>query len=142
MKPKSFLSQTRALITLGVSASLLMANPGTASATSTPTGHERKKKSKEEPSKSSNTKTFASSRNNDIVKIYPDAFKRDMHVVVKEKEGREIDFYVFDVNGTIIKHSRMKEKEHIRVTGLARGKYIYRVFLGDEETANGHFEIR
>ena len=87
------------------------------------------------------TKTF-SSLNNSSVKIYPDVVKRDMHVVAKDNDGREIDFFVFDVEGTIVQHYKMKAKDHNKLSGLARGKYVYRVFNGDEETAAGNFEIR
>ena len=86
------------------------------------------------------TKTFAS-LNNSSVKIYPDILKRDMHVVAKDNNGTEIDFFVFDVEGSLVHHYKMKAKDHYRITGLARGTYVYRVFSGDEETAAGNFEI-
>ena len=102
----------------------------------------------DEPKKSKSTTTTnatataGSSKNNESVRIYPDAIKRLMHVVAKENNGKEIDFFVFDLSGTIVQNFKMKEKDHIKITGLARGKYIYRVFAGDEETASGNFEIR
>jgi hypothetical protein len=83
-----------------------------------------------------------SSRNNASVKIYPDALKKEMHVIAKGHEGKEIDFFVFDLQGTLMHNYRMKAKDHRRITGLARGSYVYRVFCGDEETATGNFEIR
>lgn len=98
----------------------------------------------EEPAKKKDkakAKAFAS-LNNSSVKIYPDALKRDMHVVAKDNDGKEIDFFVFDLQGTLIQNYKMKAKDHYRITGLARGTYIYRVFCGDEETAAGKFEIR
>ena len=82
------------------------------------------------------------SRNNSAVKIYPDLFKRCMHVVAKENEGKEIDFFVFDLEGTLMQHYKMENGDHEKLTKLARGKYIYRVFSGDEETATGDIEIR
>jgi hypothetical protein len=36
----------------------------------------------------------------------------------------------------------MNPKDHYRMTGLARGTYVYRVFSSDEEIATGKFEIR
>lgn len=96
----------------------------------------------EKPAKAAHARTTMSSRNNNAVKIYPDILKRTMHVVAKENEGKEIDFFVFDLQGTLIQNVRMKERDHYRITGLARGKYIYRVFSGDEESAHGQFEIR
>jgi len=87
------------------------------------------------------TKTFTS-LNNNAVKIYPDVLKREMHVVAKENDGKEIDFYVFDVNGTLVHQNKMKAKDHNKISGLARGTYVFRVFSNDEETAAGNFEIR
>lgn len=83
-----------------------------------------------------------SSRNNHAVKIYPDAIKRVMHVVARDNDDREIEFFVFDMDSTLVQHFRMKEGDHQRLSGLERGKYIYHVFAGDEETATGNFEIR
>ena len=91
--------------------------------------------------KNKSGKSF-SSLNNNSVKIFPDALKRTMHVVAKENEGREVDFFVFDLQGTLIQNYKMKAKDHIRIEGLQRGSYVYRVFLGDEETASGNFEIK
>lgn len=85
-------------------------------------------------------KSFAS-LNNASVKIYPDIIKRDMHVVAKDNR-KEIDFFVFDVEGTLLHHYKMKDKDHYKISGLARGTYVYRVFSGDEETAAGDFQIR
>ena len=87
-------------------------------------------------------KKTPSSRNNNAVRIYPDIIKKAMHVVAKENDGKEIDFFVFDPEGTLMKHYRMNDGEHKKIDGLERGKYVYHVFCGDEETAAGKFEIR
>lgn len=84
----------------------------------------------------------SSSRNNNAVKIYPDIIRKAMHVVAKENDGKQIDFFVFDMEGSLMKHYKMKDGEHKVITGLQRGKYIYHVFCGDEETASGKFDIR
>jgi len=89
-----------------------------------------------------NTKSTYSSRNNHAVKIYPDVIKKAMHVVAKENDGRKIDFFVFDLEGTLMKHYKMDEGDREKITGLKRGKYIYHVFCGDDETVIGKFEIR
>ena len=102
---------------------------------------ENEEPKEKKPAKKTKTAAFAS-RNNDAVKIYPDIIKRDMHVVAKENEGKEITFFVFDVQGTLLQQRKMKAKDHYRVTGLKKGVYIYRIFSGDEETATGKFEIR
>ncbi|HZI54933.1 MAG TPA: hypothetical protein VFD56_14560 [Chitinophagaceae bacterium] len=87
-------------------------------------------------------KKTPSSRNNNAVRICPDIIQKAMHVVAKENDGKEIDFFVFDLQGTLMKHYRMNNGDHKKIAGLERGKYIYHVFCGDEETAAGKFEIR
>jgi hypothetical protein len=87
-------------------------------------------------------KSKMSSRNNTSVKIFPDALKRVMHVVAKENEGKEVDFFVFDMQGTLMLNYKMKSGDHQKITGLSRGTYEYRVFTGDEQTANGKFLIK
>jgi hypothetical protein len=83
------------------------------------------------------------SRNNSSVKIYPDIVRRVMHVVAREdNEGKGLDFFVFDLEGTLVQHYKMKTGEHQKIAGLKRGKYVFRVFAGDEETATGNFDIR
>jgi lipopolysaccharide export LptBFGC system permease protein LptF len=100
---------------------------------------EDKEKNKEKKSAKARTQ---SSRNNNSVKIYPDALKRVLHVVAKENDGKEIDFFVFDLEGTLMQHYKMETGDHKKITGIKRGKYVYRVFSGDEETATGELEIR
>ena len=95
----------------------------------------------EDPRETKKTRV-SSSRNNSSVKIYPDIVKRVMHVVAKDNEGTGIDFFVFDLEGTIIKHYKMQSGEHQKLNGLERGTYIFSVFSGDEETATGNIEIR
>jgi hypothetical protein len=83
-----------------------------------------------------------SSRNNHSVRIYPDALKRVMHVIAKGNDGKEIDFFVFDLEGTLIQHYKMGAGDHEKLVNLERKKYVYQVFSGDEESAIGQFEIR
>lgn len=86
---------------------------------------------------------ISASRNNNSVRIYPDIVKRVMHVVAKEdNDGKGIDFFVFSLEGTLLHHYKMKAGDHEKLANLERGKYVFRVFSGDEETASGNFEMR
>ncbi len=96
----------------------------------------------EEPAKKNKSKNKAFSRNNASVKIYPDALKKIIHVIAKANNNKPIDFFVFDMQGTLMRNYKLKAKDHVRIQGLQKGSYIYRVFCGDEETASGNFEIR
>lgn len=87
------------------------------------------------------TKLF-SSKNNSSVKIFPDFIKREMHVIAKDNNKEVLDFFVFDIQGTLTFHKKMKAGDHESLKKFKIGKYIYRVFTGDEETAAGELEFR
>lgn len=132
MKKKTKLNLRAALSTFGFAIALLYGF--SASAGINPVEEDKPAKNK------FRIKSF-NSLNNNSVRIYPDVIKRDMHVVAKENK-KEIDFFVFDIEGTLLHHYKMKDKDHYKISGLARGTYIYRVFSGDMETAAGDFQIR
>jgi hypothetical protein len=132
MKKKTKLNLRAALSSLGFAIALLYGF--SASAGINPVEEDKPAKNK------FRIKSFTS-LNNSSVRIYPDIIKRDMHVVAKENK-KEIDFFVFDIEGTLLHHYKMKDKDHYKISGLARGTYIYRVFSGDIETAAGDFQIR
>jgi len=74
------------------------------------------------------------------VKIYPDMLKRVMHV--KNLENKEVDFFVFDSQGTILVHYKMNEKEHKKINNLEKGTYTYQVFKNDEMSESGKIVVK
>lgn len=74
--------------------------------------------------------------------MYLNVPKKEVHVIAKNNDGKQIDFFVFDLEGTLVYNHKMKTKDHHRINNLHRGVYVYRVFCGDEETASGQFEIK
>ena len=69
------------------------------------------KRSNEDKNPSAKTRT-SSSLNNHAIKIYPDAISRALHVVAKENEGKQIDFFIFDLQGELMKHYKLDEGDH------------------------------
>ncbi|HVT84507.1 MAG TPA: T9SS type A sorting domain-containing protein [Chitinophagaceae bacterium] len=94
--------------------------------------------SKDKPAK----KGKSPSRDQASVKVYPDPLKKIMHVVAKQNKGKEVDFFVFDLEGTLVLNYKMKSRDHQRIVGLPKGSYVYNVFCGDIQTASGNFEIK
>jgi hypothetical protein len=125
---------TQAICCICIAAALLV-QPYTSSASGTKEDPKEKKEVKKTTAK------VSSSRNNSSVRIYPDILKRVMHVVARDNEEM-VDFFVFDLDGTLIQHYKMKPGEHQKLADLKRGKYVFSVFSGDEETATGNFDIR
>ena len=74
------------------------------------------------------------------VKIYPDIIKKTMHV--SSVESSEVDFFVFDLDGTLMVHYKMNEGDHKRINGLEKGTYTYQVFKKDEMSESGKIIIK
>lgn len=123
------------LAAIGMSINLLAVKPSFA-------GEEPIEKDKEKKEATTAKAAQLSDRNNASVKIYPDAVKRVLHVVARPRDGKEIDFFVFDLEGTLMQHYKMADGDREKLAGLKRGKYVYHVFSGDEETAMGEFYVR
>ena len=136
MKIKSVLNRNTSALMLSMSVGLMLAQ--VSFATNLPVKKINWLPGEEEPAKSNATPP----KKKGSVKIYPDVASRSMHIVAKKNEGKQIDFFVFDLEGTLIHNYKLKGKDHVKITGLAKGSYVYRVFCGDEETASGNFEIR
>lgn len=75
-----------------------------------------------------------------VVRIYPDVFKRILHV--KSLVETPLDFYVFDLEGTLKLHYKMIGKEHKKISDLKRGTYMYEVFEGDAMSDSGKLNIK
>lgn len=84
-------------------------------------------------------KTKATKREREV-KIYPDMLKRTLHV--KNIENVQVDFFVFDTDGTIMVHYKMNEKDHKKINGLEKGIYTYQVFKNDEMSESGKIIIK
>ena len=80
------------------------------------------------------------SRKEREVKIYPDLLKKVMHV--KNVESTQVDFFVFDTEGTIMVHYKMNEKDHKKINRLEKGTYTYQVFKNDEMSESGKIIIK
>ena len=83
---------------------------------------------------------FRKERKN-LIKIVHNPEKNLVRVMVKDIEGETIDFYVFDLEGTMVVNYKLKSKEKKIITNLERGSYTYNAFSGDEETDFGKIVI-
>ena len=64
-----------------------------------------------------------------------------MRVVVKDIADQTIDFYVFDLEGTMVINYKLRSREKKIITTLEKGAYTYNAFSGDEETDFGKLII-
>jgi hypothetical protein len=81
-------------------------------------------------------------RNQNVVKVYPDIMKKEMHVIAKSGIEKEIEFMVFDINGNMVLNYKMKPGEKRTITELKKGSYMYHVFAEDEYLTTGKIVFR
>jgi hypothetical protein len=81
-------------------------------------------------------------RNQNVVRVYPDIVKKEMHVIAKSGIEKEIEFMVFDINGNMVLNYKMKPGEKRTITDLKKGSYMYHVFAEDEYLTTGKIVFR
>jgi len=81
-------------------------------------------------------------KNQNVVKVYPDMVKKEMHVIAKSGIDKEIEFMVFDINGNMVLNYKMKPGEKRTITELKKGSYMYHVFAEDEYLTTGKMVFR
>jgi len=75
------------------------------------------------------------------VSLFMNDDENSLKVIAGKNDKKQVDFFVFDLEGTLVHNYRMSANDEKKITGLQKGIYIYRVFCGDEETAAGKIEI-
>lgn len=58
-------------------------------------------------------------------------------ITVQSNKNAAVDFYLFDVEGTLIYRTGLKVQEKQTVTGLGKGTYVYNAFCNDRPLKNG-----
>jgi len=81
-------------------------------------------------------------RNQNVVRVYPDIVKKEMHVTAKSGIEKEIEFMVFDINGNMVLNYKMKPGEKRTIAELKKGSYMYHVFAEDEYLTTGKIVFR
>lgn len=88
-----------------------------------------------------NSKSRDNKKNN-VVRVMQDPSKRSIHITVKDIADKTVDFFVFDLEGTLVINYKLRSKEKKTIKNLKKGEYVYNAFFGDEEADAGNIEIR
>jgi hypothetical protein len=73
----------------------------------------------------------------DIINIDPNPSHGLVHVENTSKEIKEVQFYVFDLDGVMIENLRLIANERKKISELNKGTYLYEVFNKDESIERG-----
>jgi hypothetical protein len=91
--------------------------------------------------KGGNSKNHITKERRNLIKIVHNPEKKLVRIVVKDIADQTIDFYVFDLEGTMVVNYKLRSKEKKIITTLQKGAYTYNAFSGDEETDFGKLII-
>lgn len=71
------------------------------------------------------------------VKLFPNAKHEALFFNAAGEEGRVYQFYLFNVEGKLVKQANIKNNQTTIVRDLEKGSYLFEVFSNDERIENG-----
>lgn len=87
------------------------------------------------------TEKKVSFRKSTVVTIHPNP-SYNGEVSVSSKTDQVLHFYIFDLEGTLIYQTVLKNKEKKAIDKLDKGTYMYNVFANDESIEEGKLIIK
>jgi hypothetical protein len=77
------------------------------------------------------------------VRIYPNPSPNGtIYISSNHNSDKEIQFYVFDLEGTMMHNITLNAKGKKTITGLRKGVYMYDVFSDDESIERGKIIVK
>ncbi len=64
------------------------------------------------------------------------------NISIDTKDGQRLHFYIFDLEGTLVHQSVLKNREKNIVEHVQKGVYIYTVFANDESIEEGKLIVK
>lgn len=81
-----------------------------------------------------------SAMKNNVVKLYPNPSYGKISVSANSKG--KLNFYIFDLEGTLVYQTVLNKNERKTIENLAKGMYTYDVFEKDESIEEGKIIIK
>jgi hypothetical protein len=76
------------------------------------------------------------------IKIYPGATNEVLFFNASGEEGKVYQFFLFDMEGNMVKQTQIRNKQTTILTNFNKGCYTFEVFSDDEHIENGTLTIR
>ena len=76
------------------------------------------------------------------IKIYPGATHEVLFFNASGEEGKVYQFFLFDVDGNMVKQTQIRNKQTTILTNFNKGCYTFEVFSDDEHIENGTLTIK
>jgi hypothetical protein len=76
------------------------------------------------------------------IKIYPGASQEVLFFTASGEEGKVYQFFMFDIDGNLVKQTQIRNKQTTIITNFNKGCYTFEVFSDDEHIENGTLTIK
>lgn len=76
------------------------------------------------------------------VGLYPDASQKVLFFTVRGEHGKVYQLYVFNMEGTLVKQSEIRNKQTTYISNMEKGVYLFDVFCDDDKIGDGQIAIR
>jgi hypothetical protein len=76
------------------------------------------------------------------IKIYPGATHEVLFFNASGEEGKVYQFFLFDIEGNMVKQTQIRNKQTTILTNFNKGCYTFEVFSDDEHIENGTLTIK
>jgi len=76
------------------------------------------------------------------IKLYPNASHQVLFFSANGKQGRVYQFYLFDMEGKLVKQANIRNNQTTVLNKIEKGNYLFEVFSDDERIENGLVIVR
>jgi len=76
------------------------------------------------------------------VKLYPNATSEVLFFSASGEDGKVYQFYLFDMDGKLIKQTQIRNRETTLISKIEKGTYLFEVFSDDERIQNGNLTVK
>lgn len=76
------------------------------------------------------------------IKIYPGATQEVLFFNASGEEGKVYQFFLFDIEGNMVKQTQIRNKQTTILTNFNKGCYTFEIFSDDEHIENGTLTIK
>ncbi len=76
------------------------------------------------------------------IKIYPGANQEVLFFNASGEDGKVYQFYLFDLDGTLVKQTQIRNKQTSIITNFNKGCFTFEIFSDDEHIENGTLTIK
>lgn len=76
------------------------------------------------------------------IKLFPSASQEVLFFNAVGDAGKVYQFYLFDLEGKLVKQTQIRNRETTMLTNFLKGDYTFEIFSDDERIENGIVAIR